>query len=85
MSPNQPPTTDPIDDTNTLFTPEPQERTDINVVTQQDSENISQRLDFSSTPSQIERDRFQTHQQYYTMLKRNCWNKKEHRYLIQEQ
>jgi len=66
MSPNQPPTTDPIDDTNTLFTPEPQERTDINVVTQQDSENISQRLDFSSTPSQIERDRFQTHQQYYT-------------------
>ena len=66
MSSNQPPTTDPIDDTNTLFTPEPRRRTDFNVITQQDSENASQRLDFSSTLSQDDRDRFQTHQHYYT-------------------
>ena len=52
MSSNQPPTTNPIDDTNTLFTPEePQRTTHIHVITQ-DSENATQQLDVSSTLSQ---------------------------------
>ena len=63
MSSNPPPTNDPIHNTNTLFTPELQRPSDVNVITQ-DSENAVQQLDFSSTPTLESRSRFQTHQHY---------------------
>ena len=63
MSSNPPPTNDPIHNTNTLFTPEPQRPSDVNVITQ-NSENAVQQLDFSSTPTLESRSRFQTHQHY---------------------
>ena len=65
MSSNPPPSTDPIENTDTLFTPEPQRPLNVNVITQ-DSENGAQHLDFSATPTPGARDQFQTHQQYYT-------------------
>ena len=67
MSSNPPPTTDPINNTNTLFTPELQRPSNVNVVITQDSEKAVQQLDFTSTPTLEARNRFQqTHQHYYT-------------------
>ena len=43
----------------------PPPNVNVNVITQ-GSENVTQQLDFLSTPTQETRDTFQTHQHYYT-------------------
>ena len=65
MSSDPPPMTTPIDNSDALFTPEPHRPLNVNVITQ-DSENVTQHLDFLSTSAQETHNTFQTHQQYYT-------------------
>ena len=64
LSSDPPPTTTPIDNPDALFTPEPHRPSNVNVITQ-DSDNVTQQLDFSSTPRQEACNTFQPHQHYY--------------------
>ena len=65
MSSDPPPPTDLNANTANLFTPEPNRTFNFNVVTQE-SENLSQSIDFASTPATEEWTSFQEDQQYFT-------------------
>ncbi len=65
MSSDPPPPTDPITNTDNLFTPEPYRPSNLNVITQ-DTENASRTINFSSTPAGEEVTTFQEHQHTYT-------------------